>query len=345
VLREFWEFIVRDSSKKSNGTLYLHYPCFDGLVSGVLASDFLENHQQWVIRDVCPVNYDLRNNWLTTSLSSPSAIVDFLYHPQAAFWADHHLTSFINEKVKNDFEHRKAEFPLMYDNHLGSSALLLWNYLGSTLSYPERYKEMVDWAERIDSAGYSSVDEAVVGNAPAIRINFSLMAKEANTKDYCLYLLGQLRQRTLREVADLSEVRTKYEHVQRLIGRGLDHLREHVTPLGNIVAFDVEANENMLISRYAPYYFFPKASYSIGITRYSHGAKITAMRNPWRNFESVPLGTIFARYGGGGHQRVASVFLPADNAKDVEGIADQLLSDIRRYEAEYPATTTEAVLA
>jgi hypothetical protein len=119
----------------------------------------------------------------------------------------------------------------------------------------------------------------------------------------------------------------------------------HLTPLGNIVAFDVQASEEAIISRYAPYYFYPHAQYSIGITRYSHGAKITAMRNPWLNFESVPLGTIFSRYGGGGHQRVASVFLSGEQADRIERIADQVLSDIRQCEAEFTRTAVEAVLA
>lgn len=345
VLREFWKRIVREQKDACAGTLYIHYPCFDGIISGLLAWDFLENHQHWTIQEVCPVNYDLRDKWLATLLSPRSAIVDFLYHPQAVFWADHHLTSFGNDAARNDFETRKPGLPLLYDDRSGSTALLLWNNLAYALRHAEHYREMVVWAEKIDSASYSSVDEAVLGDAPALRINFSLMARDANTREYCKYLMTHLRRRTLRDVADLSEVKTKYEHVQGLIRRGLDHLGRRITPLGNIVAFDVEASEEAIISRYAPYYFHPRASYSIGITRYSHGAKITAMRNPWLDFESVPLGTIFARYGGGGHQRVASVFLSGERASEVEKIADQLLDDIRRCESEFPASAREVALA
>ncbi len=343
MLREAFDQIIRYSKRTRGDTLYIHYPCFDGLISGVLAWDFLENDQHWTIREVHPVNYDVRDKWLNTPLGSRSAIVDFLYHPEAAFWADHHLTGFINGAAKSDFDSRKARFPLLYDNHSGSSALLLWNRLAHALRHADRYIEMVDWAEKIDSASYSSVDEAVLGDAPALRINFSLMSRDAKTKAFCSYLMTQLRSRTLGEVAESSEVKAKYEHVSKLVRRGLNHLRSRLTPLGNIAAFDVEASENLIISRYAPYYFFPHADYSVGITRYPHGAKITAMRNPWRNFDSVPLGTIFERYGGGGHQRVASVFRSGENARDVENIADELLSDIRHHEAQFP--TAEAAIA
>jgi hypothetical protein len=332
LLRQFRDLIRRLKGVRGD-TLYIHYPCFDGLVSGVLAWDFLETNHNWTVQNVCPVNYNLREQWLSMSLGSRSAVVDFLYHPQAWFWVDHHLTSFMNDAVRENFEQRRLHVPLLYDNRSGSSALLLWNHFAKFLSERDRYKEMVDWAEKIDSAAYASVDEAVLGEAPALRINFSLMAKDANTREYCNFLIKELRsKRTLADVADSYEVRMKYVQVQILNRRGLEYLRSRLTTIGEIVAFDVETDENVMISRYAPYYFFPNASYSIGVTRYRDGAKITAMRNPWRNFESVPLGTIFARYGGGGHQRVASVFLSGERANDVERIADQLLSEIRSYE-------------
>jgi hypothetical protein len=175
-MREVWELIIRRSKETRGDSLYIHFPCFDGLISGVLAWEFLESHEHWTIRDVHPVNYNVRDRWLTTPLETRSAIVDFLYHPQAAFWADHHLTSFVDGVVKKDFDIRKARLPLFYDDHSGSSASLLWNRIAHALDHAERYKEMVDWAEKIDSASYSSVEEAVLGDAPALRINFSLMS-------------------------------------------------------------------------------------------------------------------------------------------------------------------------
>ena len=81
------------------GTLYFHSACFDGLVSAVLAWVFLET-KDWRFQGFIPVNYDVRTMWLSDPLKTPAAIVDFLYHPDADFWADHHPTTFLTSPVR-----------------------------------------------------------------------------------------------------------------------------------------------------------------------------------------------------------------------------------------------------
>ena len=50
------------------------------------------------------------------------------------------------------------------------------------------------------------------------------------------------------------------------------------------------------------------------------------MRNPWRRFKSVPLGEIFGYYGGGGHQRVASVLI--EDAGKAESMLNAIVKEI-----------------
>src|SRR5207248_274718 len=90
------------------------------------------------------------------------------------------------------------------------------------------------------------------------------------------------------------------------------------TPEG-VVIFDIEGKD-IMVNRYAPFYFFPEARYSAGIVRRDDGgAKLTAMRNPWIEFPSAPLGELCARLGGGGHQRVGSVLVQQEDPRDVLG--------------------------
>src|SRR5207249_1760794 len=158
----------------SPARLYFHSPCFDGIVSAVLTWDFAESVLKWTIGDLQPVNYKLRPSWLADPLVDLCAVVDFLYHPKATFWADHHSTAFLSPEVKRDFELKQGPY-LAYNSAADSCAKLLWDHFKRAFRYRNHaYAELVSWASKIDAAKYSSVREAIQGAEPALRINCSL---------------------------------------------------------------------------------------------------------------------------------------------------------------------------
>jgi hypothetical protein len=309
-------------------TLYFHYPCFDGLVSGVLAWEFLEANG-WNITKLVPVDYGIRKRWLARRLNPPCAIVDFLYHPQSDFWADHHKTALLTGAAKASYERRKDRRWLFYDDRAPSCASLLYRHLRKALRHKPHFGELVKWAQKIDSADYSSVEEAVLGTAPALQINRSLLPEKGNS-DYARFLMTELRQHDLLYVAGLKEVRQREQRVRRSLERGLKRVRARArVEEGEVVVVDARRNRNQMISRYAPYYVAPNARYSIGIMRTPDRIGITAMRNPWRKFRSIALGRALQEFGGGGHQRVGAVRLPAGQNKKVADVVQSLLSKMR----------------
>ncbi len=306
-------------------TLYLHFPCFDGVVSAVLAAEYMERQFGWKTAKIVPINYSGREAWAAQEIARPAAVVDFLYHPDADFWADHHQTTFLTPELEANFR-RSGSPSLLYDAKASSCAEVIWRKFPRHLREP-RLKEMVDWARRIDGARYDSVEEAVLGNAPALRISFSFLRD--SSAEYCSFLVESLRSKTLAEVAASPHVAECYRSVRKAIQSG-QHLFKKAARLekDGIVVFHVEETGKALLSRYAPYLVYPQALYSVGIMDTGKGAKITAMRNPWRRFKSVPLGEIFRQYGGGGHQRVASVLLK--DARDATQTLGSILSDLRQ---------------
>ncbi len=309
------------------GNLYFHSPCFDGIVSAVVTWDFLESKFDWTDVRLHAVNYEIKNHWLSSELQKPSAVVDFLYHPQTDFWADHHVTSFLTKSAREDFQHRHGK-TLVYDDRAGSCAALLWAHLAAAFGHRNsRYAEMVQWAQKTDSAAYESVNEAIFPSSPALRISLSLVL--GNQDDYSEKLTQALRVQSLEAVADSPEVVRRFDRIQASTKEGLDRFKQAARiDHDGIVVFDV-GTEGTFVSRYAPYYFFREARYSAGIMRWPGGAKITAMRNPWREFESVPLGEICAKLGGGGHRRVGSIALYGERITDANRLLNQLLSEIR----------------
>ena len=313
-----------------SSTLYFHYPCFDGLVSAVLASEFLESHESWHITNFAPVDYMLRDRWLSSDLKTPAAVVDFLYHPQADFWADHHPTSILTPAAKQSFELRKREPWISFDARARSCASLLFRTLRRFLVHKPHLNDMVLWAGKIDAAKYASVKEAILGEAPALRIARTLSADDESAPEYARFLVERLRDHDLAHVADLIEVRNREDKIRRSILNGLESVKTKLRlEKGGVAVFDARPKGDQVISRYAPYYFKPEARYSIAVVRSERGIRITAMRNPWRNFRSISLGKTFAKFGGGGHERVGALQLPSNRRNRVRDVVNSLLSEMQ----------------
>jgi hypothetical protein len=113
----------------------------------------------------------------------------------------------------------------------------------------------------------------------------------------------------------------------------MERFEKAVSFEGGIVTFDVDATD-VMISRYAPFLgpHGRAARYSAGIVRFKGGAKITVMRNPWNEFESLPLGELCAHFGGGGHQRIGSIVLKESDAGRASSILRNLVRTIRESE-------------
>jgi len=293
--------------------LYFHSPCFDGLVSAVLLSDYLRTSAGHQI-ELHPVNYHLNETWASLELAKPAAIVDFQYHPDASIWYDHHATAFLTPAFEEHYRRRREPL-VVFARTLPSCSLLIWN---QRLPMTGDHHEKVLAADIIDSARYESPQQAVFDDRPAFLINATLAIGE--TDEYTKYLVGELLTRDLAATAQLPVVQQRFQEFRRMRGLGMQAFRptpdleaqDGYTLTDDILLFAVD-DAGGIISRYAPFTVAPEARYSLGVIRSGDRAKITAMRNPWREFESVPLGNIFKTFGGGGHQRVASTRLHGKN--------------------------------
>jgi hypothetical protein len=232
--------------------------------------------------------------------------VDFLYHPHAELWADHHATTFLSDAARRDYERRRGRW-ILYDRSASSCALMLWKKWSKNLRQtPQHYPELVRWADRIDSARYDDVNEAVRLEAPALQINLALAMYNGDA--FSQHLVWLFRTESIEAVADRPEVQMAFARGRELQMRGEERLSKAIHLIGGIAVFDVDAKD-VLVNRYAPFHRYPQARYSAGIIRSPNQIKLTAMRNPWMEFPSAPLGDLCVSLGGGGHQRVGSVMV------------------------------------
>lgn len=315
-----------------SATIYLHFPCFDGIVSGALAIQFLGKLRGWRFDSINPVNYNSQANWLNTHLPRRSCVVDFLYHPEAEFWCDHHTTTFLNSTLKTDFAARQKALQL-YDQESRSSARLLWNRGAAVLDRAVRLKEMVDWADRIDTADYDDVNQALFGLHPALQISRSL-AVDADS-GYCNFLVRALCDLSMNEVAAHSEVKRRVVQADELNSQGLSKIEETIHLYGNIAVFDVDT-EKASINRYSAFYFHPNVQYSIGIFRSSDSTTVRVSANPWLHFHPPNLGEMMRAAAeaagllsaGGGHARVGSLRLVGRSHSAEDAVISYLIQKL-----------------
>ncbi len=295
-------------------SLYFHAQCFDGVASAVISKAYLVERLGWQDPVLVPVSYGVQNEWLKLPFGPRTAVVDFLFHPEARFWADHHETTFLAAPPQH------LDPLWFYDPKADSCAGMLARALPERGFYPTRFSHLTAWAEKIDAALYTSPEEAVFPRAAALLVNVSLI--DASPDD-CSALVRFLGNGSLEEAARLPSVSTRASAQMRRVEAGLAVVREAIRVDDGIAVFAVDVSADIVVHRYAPYLFAPQARYSAGLIRMPDRIRLTVMRNPWLEFESVHLGRLCARFGGGGHQRVgAATFPPTEFRRAMQAFAE-----------------------
>ena len=97
-----------------------------------------------------------------------------------------------------------------------------------------------------------------------------------------------------------------------------------------VIFFDVADQHVEGFNKFIPYYLFPAAVYSVGLSQSKERVKIGVGTNPWSNDpKTANLASICERYGGGGHAKVAAISLPPTNLEHARGVAAQIVEELR----------------
>src|SRR5271170_6585603 len=156
---------------------------FDGRASAAIVLAFLRSRGD-DIEHYVPIKYDIIPQWLNEKFlekhkifrdgqrarHNPAIIVDFPFHPQAAFWFDHHIRPFRKpgweKKFKPDESHRFAP-------EYRSACHLVYDSLSEGFGWkpPAHLRELVKWLDIIDFANYKSAKQTIEMKEPALQAN------------------------------------------------------------------------------------------------------------------------------------------------------------------------------
>jgi hypothetical protein len=301
--------------------IYYHRD-FDGMVSAAVLACILQERGEAV--DWESVNYDQRRDWKAFGRDRRFAIVDFHFHPRAEFWFDHHPTTFLTPELRAQYAPSDR---WRWDESSPSCPPLILSHAHAVWGYepPERFVEMARWSDVVDAALFESVDQALFGDDPALRITRSLTCAPGPT--WPDEVVGGLVHGTLEEVAARSDVERAYQRAARNRDRALEQFPPTVrSAAGRVVHYDASSNK-IRRERFAPFFHHPEAYYTVGVIPTRAGFHVSAGQNPWNQpSEPANIGAIMERYGGGGHRAVGGANPPTlDDARRIAREVAELL--------------------
>ncbi len=310
-----------------------HDRCFDGASSAAIFSRFY--------RECIDAQAEFLYSGMIHRASQPfedgifdgdeNAIVDFKYSssPRLTWWFDHHQSAFLKpedaEHFRNDHSGRK-----FYDPTYKSCTKFLATVAAEKFGFNAApLAELIHWGDIIDGAQFASPEVAVAIAEPAMQL--ALVIEAAPEAHLVPRIIPDLAYVPLAEMIELPLVKRHLGPLLERHRRSIEILRERAVSRDGVIYFDVSDLDLEGYNKFIPYYLFPEALYSVGVSASPVRAKVSVGTNPWKEVPpEVNLASVCERYGGGGHSRVAAIsFGPGDLVR-ARQVAKEIASSLRR---------------
>jgi hypothetical protein len=310
-----------------------HDKCFDGATSAAIFSRFY--------RECINPQAEFLFTGMTHKASQPfedgvfdgdeNAIVDFKYSssPQLTWWFDHHQSAFLKPEDAEHFRHDHSG-KKFYDPNYKSCTKLLATVASEKFGFDAKpLSELIKWGDIIDGAQFTSPEAAVGLAEPATQL--ALVIEASPEPNLVQQLIPDLASRPLGEIIELPIVK---KHLGGLLERhwwSVEILRERAVANFGVIYFDVSDLDLEGYNKFIPYFLFPDALYSVGVSASPTRAKVSVGTNPWKEAAAeVNLAALCEKYGGGGHARVAAIsFGPGDLVR-ARQVAKEIAVTLRR---------------
>ena len=321
--------------------VFYHDKCFDGACS---ASLFTRFHRECVDANATYEYHGLvhRAGALfdeSEFTGDENAIVDFKYSdsPRITWWLDHHPSAFL---TREDHQHFLA---CQQDPVCGSRKFFDPNYTSCTSFLAHiastRYgfdtaplAELIHWADIVDGAQYESPESAVEMAAPAMKLTLIIEANQ--DPEFIPRLIPLLTSMPLAEVLSQPFVASLLPPLLERHAEALALIRSRAEEKDGTIFFDITDHPLEGFNKFIPYYLYPEAIYSIGLSKSSFRTKVAVGSNPWTKADPakmVNLAQVCERYGGGGHARVGAISFPPDQEEKARVAAAEIVAELRAH--------------
>jgi len=312
--------------------LFFHDKCFDGAASAAVFARFYgERIHPGAQFDFTGMTHRARHPFTPEMFDGDeNAIVDFKYSssPKLTWWFDHHQSAFLSPE---DAEHFKQDRSgkKFYNPDYRSCTKFLSDIAATRFGFdPAPIAELVQWGDVIDGAQYADAAAAVGIAEPAMKL--ALVIEAAPEEDLVPRLIPSMSRLSLSEMIELPEVKRHLGPLLQRHEQSVDLFRKRAETRNGVIYFDISRDDMEGYNKFIPYYLYPDAVYSVGVSGSSLRAKVSVGSNPWTKTPITHnLAALCERYGGGGHARVAAIsFEPTDIARAREA-AQAIAAELR----------------
>ena len=321
--------------------VFYHDKCFDGACS---ASLFTRFH-----RECAPTGKDASYDYQglvhragalfneADFTGDENAIVDFKYSssPKITWWFDHHLSAFLSPADHENFlacqQDAACATRKFFDPTYTSCTGYLAHIAATKFGFDtEPVKDLIHWANIVDGALYESPESAVEMAAPAMKL--TLIIEAAQDPNFIPKLIPLLTEMSLAEVLDQPFVAELLPPLLEQHERAVKLIQERSDYREGTIFFDISDHLLEGFNKFIPYYLFPQATYSIGLSKSSFRTKVAVGSNPWTKADPatmVNLAQVCERYGGGGHARVGAISFPPDREDQAREASAVIVAELR----------------
>ncbi len=309
-----------------------HDHCFDGAASAAYYSRFMKDHFHPEANFAYTGMAHKASNIFTEDLfdGDVNAIVDFKYCATAklTWWFDHHQSAFLSPEDERHFLNDNSGKKFLDPQHK-SCAGYIAEIARTRFGYdPADLKDLVHWAEIVDSANYPDAAFAVALEQPALKL---VLAIEGSKSPEIMHkIIGWMRHLSFEEIMQQPEIQELYKPLYEKHVRSIDLIRSRAVVEGGVIYFDIVGEDIVTYNKFIPYYLFPEAVYTVSVSTPLHRTKVSVGSNPWA-LQPIThnLATICEHYGGGGHPRVGAISFEPRAVDEARATAREVVATLQ----------------
>lgn len=284
-----------------------HHDDFDGTLCSALLLNFFRSKGNNVA-DFIPMNFSstLKEKWTEYDFKSPFVIVDFIHHPKADWWFDHHVSSFIKPEWQEQFKNDRQHY---FDSSYKSCYGMILNFLKREYGYEPLsvFLELEADADMIDSASFPSAKDALTIKSKAQEVAFLIDSFETEGPEgpkVQKEIIYALAEGNIDQILNQTENQDRLNKVKKDIEKSFELYRENCQTVGRVSLIDKNGLEIPYTS-FVGRALFPELEYTVAIGGEGDDFHIQASRNHWLNKPSnINIGLMMKGFGGGGHKDV-----------------------------------------